>query len=402
MSATRARRLPVRPELAKLEEEVRDLARDGMPLNQAQLAVANSYEVGTWERLELACRLVEAIWSDDVETVRGLMLEHPFLLHESVLVRERNWGPPMSYAANLGRDRIIRTLHQMGATDQLHALDRAALQGQVGTARMLHELAGRPQPDSQALGGPAYTLSATGTALLLELGAPVVDDQGRGTAPVHAVLESDSRNPEAKHTILEMYARHGCPFPDTPMMALHRGRIDLLQAHLRRDPQLLSRVYTFAEIFPPELGCHDEDFPRTPLEGATLLHTCVEFDEMEIARWLLERGMDVDAPARTDGDGFGGHTALFNAVVCYANFWGNYRGGSDDSPFARLLLDHGANPNARASLRARYTINYQADNLTGTMEALDVTPIGWGRAFGYRLVVSEPAMRLVSEAGGLP
>ena len=290
----------------------------------------------------------------------------------------------------------------MGATDQLHALDRAALQGQVGTARMLHELAGRPQPDSQALGGPAYTLSATGTALLLELGAPVVDDQGRGTAPVHAVLESDSRNPEAKHTILEMYAQHGFPFPDTPMMALHRGRIDLLQAHLRRDPQLLSRVFTFAEIFPPELGCHDEDFPRTPLEGATLLHTCVEFDEMEIARWLLERGMDVDAPARTDGDGFGGHTALFNAVVCYANFWGNYRGGSDDSPFARLLVDHGANPNARASLRARYTINYQADNLTGTMEALDITPIGWGRAFGYRLVVSEPAMRLVSEAGGLP
>ena len=214
----------------------------------------------------LACRLVDAIWSDDVQMVRALMLEHPFLLHESALVRESNWGPPMSYAANLGRDRIIQMLHQMGASDQMHALDRATLQGQVDTARMLHELAGRPRPDSQALGGPAYTLSATGTALLLELGAPVVDDQGRGTAPVHVVLESDSRNPDAKHTILEMYAQHGCPFPDTPMMALHRGRIDLLEAHLRRDPQLLSRAFTFAEIFPPELGCHDEDFPRTTLD----------------------------------------------------------------------------------------------------------------------------------------
>ena len=396
------RRLPVHPRLAQLEQEAADLVVAGAPagLDSAKLSIARDYGAHDWHRLELACRLVDAIWADDLETVQALMRQHPELLHEDTLVRKSNWVRPMSYAANLGRDRIIAFLHDLGATDHEFALDRAVLQGRIATARMLHESAGRPAPNAEALGSPAYTLSVPGTEFLLELGAPVVDANGRGTAPVHLVLESDSRNPEAKHAILEMYAQHGYPFPDTPMMALHRGRVDLLEAHLRRDPLLLSRTFRFTDIFPPELGCHDEDFPRTTLDGVTLLHACVDFAELEIARWLLDRGMNVDSPAATDADGFGGHTALFHAVVCYANFWGNHHGGLDDAPFASLLLERGADPNARASLRATYTINYQVDNLPGSIEARDVTPVGWGRVFGYRMVVSEAAMRLIEERGG--
>jgi hypothetical protein len=36
-------------------------------------------------------------------------------------------------------------------------------------------------------------------------------------------------------------------------MALHRGRIDLLQAHLERDPALLTRTFRVTAVFPPEL-----------------------------------------------------------------------------------------------------------------------------------------------------
>jgi hypothetical protein len=43
---------------------------------------------------------------------------------------------------------------------------------------------------------------------------------------VETVIQTDGRNPEAKHAILEMYALHGLALPDTPPMALHRGRID--------------------------------------------------------------------------------------------------------------------------------------------------------------------------------
>ena len=116
------------------------------------------------------------------------------------------------------------------------------------------------------------------------------------------VLETDSRNPSAKHDILEIYAQHGLTLPDTPTMALHRGRIDLLGEHLRRDPKMLRRTFSHEEIYPPEMGCHDEVLAThgTPLAGTTLLHMCVDYDEMEIARWLLDRGMDVDAKAAVD------------------------------------------------------------------------------------------------------
>ena len=421
-----ARRLPVRPDLDQLKHQAKDLlraVRRGDPpaladlrqyhpappdpaavrLADAQLVLARSYDAPSWPRLVVACRLIDAIWRDDVDAVRTLVTRNPRLLHEHAGIRNSNWGPPLSYAANLGRDRIIELLHSLGATDLEHAISRAVLQGRIGTARKLHMMLGAPRPPAGSFGGPAYTLSASGTALLFELGAELRDAEGRPDAPVDVVLESDSRHPAAKHEILALYAAHGFPLPDTPMMALHRGRLDLLAAHLERDPALLRRTFAYAEIFPPELNCHAEEaLPRTTLAGATLLHVCVEFDELDIARWLLERGMAADARAAVDGGGFGGHTALFGAVVSYPHFWMNYTGGwagtrkPQDVPFARLLLDHGADPNARASLRER--VRTEAGWIV--REQRDMTPLAWGRVFHDRMVVSEPALRLIAERGG--
>ncbi len=421
-----ARRLPVRPNLEQLKHQAKDLLRDfraGHPeaveefrafhpeaiepasakLSDAQLVLARSYQAPTWTRLVQACRLVEAIWADELEAVREIIGKNPALLHESTLIRDSNWGPPLSYAANLGRDRIIGMLYEMGAGDLMHAIDRAALQSKIGTARMLHRMLGSPLPPEGALGGPAYTLSATGTALLLELGARVQDADGRRLAPVEVVLETDSRNPEAKHAILEMYVKHGLHLPDTPTMALHRGRMDLLEEHLRRDPSLLRRAFSHQEIYPPELGCHDQVLATqgTPLAGTTLLHMCVDYDEMEIARWLLQRGADVNARAAVDADGFGGHTALFATVVSQPNFWMNYQGRPQAAPFAQLLLEHGADPNVRASLRKKLHPGYGPKyDVETTYEYRDVTPLGWGRQFHAKVFVSEPAMQLIAERGG--
>ena len=416
------RRLPVRPSLDQLKHQARDLLRairrgdpealaelkahhpeDTDPasakLADAQLVLARAYQAPSWPRLVLACRLIDAIWRDDVDTVRELVTKHPRLLREHATIRDSNWGPPLTYAANLGRDRIIRMLHKLGATDLESAIDRAALQGRIGTARMLHEMLGAPPPPPDALGGPAYTLSESGTALLFELGAKVYGEDGKRLAPADVVLETDSRKPGAKHDILEMYVRHGLELPDTPAMALHRGRIDLLEEHLRRDPALLRRTFSHEEIYPPELGCHDEVLAThgTPLAGATLLHMCVDYGEMEIARWLLERGMDVNARAAVDADGFGGHTALFATVVSQPNFWVNYGRQPDEAPFTRLLLDHGADPNARASLRKQLHPGYGPDTLH---EYRDVTPLSWGERFHNQIFVSREAMRLIAERGG--
>ncbi len=417
------RRLPVRPDLGQLKRQAKELLRSihagdasavaelrehhpddvdptSAKLADAQLVLARSYQASSWTRLGQAVELADAIWRDDIETVRALVMANPSLIHEHVLLRtDSHWGPPMTYAANLGRDRVIRMLHELGATDVTSAAARAALQGKVGTARMLYDMAGRPPIGEGALGGPAYTLSVEGTALLLSLGAPLCAGAG---CPAETVLQTDARKPEAKHAILELYERHGLALPDTPTMALHRGRTDLLERHLERDPGLLARRFTHREIYPAELGCGDpiDAVCGTPLDGTTLLHMCVEFGEMDIAQWLIARGADVNARAAVGASGFGGFTPLFNTVVSQTNFWMNYRKrGPFVAPFTELLLEHGAAPNVRASIWKRLGAGHDATKTRHDYR--DVTPLSWGRCFHQQIFVSEPAMRLIEAAGGI-
>jgi len=416
------KRLPVRPNLEQLKHQAKDLLRAirggdsealadlrefhpdkiepaNAKLADAQLILARNYGAPSWPRVVQACKLIDAIWRDDIDALREIVTRHPHLIHESALITDRNWGLPMSYAANLGRDAIIKMLYELGARDLEHALDGAALQSKIGTAKLLHELMGAPPPSASLLDGAAYTLSASGTAVLFELGVQLREVNGKRIAPVDVVLETDSRKPSEKHAILEMYVKHGVELPDTPPMALHRGRIDLLEEHLHRDPNLLARTFTHQEIFPPKMGCHDEVQAThgTPLAGATLLHMAVDYDEMEIVRWLLAKGMNVEARAAIDREGFGGHTALFATVVSQPNFWMNHNDLPKVAPFTELLLAHGANPNARASLRKQLHPGYGEEPMR---EYRDVTPLSWGRRFHRKVFVSEPAMKLIAERGG--
>jgi hypothetical protein len=408
------RHFPVRPDLDQLKHQAKDLLRAvrrgdasavaelqkhhprriapaDAKLADAQLALARSYGLPSWPRLALACRMTDAIWRDDAGGVRRLVMRHPRLLHEDARGVKGNWGPPMSYAANLGRDRIIEMLRELGAADVQHAFERACLQGQLDTARRLHAMGGRPVAGSVM--GPCETQSGSGLALLLELGAELADKTGDPLAPVAMVLGTYARNPEGKHRCLEIAAERGIALPDTAPMAVHRGRIDLLEAHLRRDPGLLARTYSLDEIYPLELGCHpDWRLHGTPLAGATLLHLCVDNDELDLARWLLDRGADANAKAAIDADGFGGHTPLFDCVVSQPCRVGLRR----DDAFARLLLDRGADPNARASLRKQMQ-DTEDDSM---YEYHDVTPLSWGERFRHREWVSAAVMRLIAERGG--
>jgi hypothetical protein len=194
----RVRRLPVRPDLEQLHRQAKELLRgiragdadaiaelrehhpesidpSSAKLADAQLALARSYSASSWTRLVHAVELAEAIWRDDSDEVLALITRNSDLIHEHVLIRtDSNCGPPMTYAANLGRDRLIRLLHGHGAKDLESAAGRAALQGKPDTVRMIYDLAGRPSLEKWTLAGPAYTLSVEGTAVLLTLGARVV------------------------------------------------------------------------------------------------------------------------------------------------------------------------------------------------------------------------------------
>jgi ankyrin repeat protein len=419
-----SRHFPVRPDLEQLKHQAKDLLHamrrgeaaaladlrefhpktldsETVKLADAQLVLARSYGITTWPRLVTSCRMIDAIWRGDVETVRAMVLHDPRLIDEDARAVKGNWGPPMSYAANLGQDAIIEMLRGLGASDMEFAFGRACLQGKIETARKLHAMMGSPRPADGSLDGPAYTLNVAGTELLLDLGARVQDEDGKLLAAVSTVLETDSRNPEAKHRILELYVEHGLTLPDTPTMALHRGRIDLLEEHLRRDPNLLQRTFAHEEIYPPQLECHDEVLAThgTPLAGTTLLHMCADYGEIEIARWLLDHGMNVDERARVDEAGFGGHTALFGTVVSQATFWMNHRRQVPDAPLTRMLLEHGADVNARASLRKQLHPGYE---IPGMHEYRDVTPLSWGERFVLRKLVNAAAMELIAERGGRP
>jgi len=184
------------------------------------------------------------------------------------------------------------------------------------------------------------------------------------------VLTIYSRNPAEKHACLSIFERLGYALPDTAIMALHRGRIDLLEQHLDRDHALLARRFPAAEIYPPGLGCVGPDLSGmcgTPIDGGTLLHLAIDFDEQEIFDWLLANGADVNAPATVDAAGFGGHTPLFNAVV------GSRRG----TAMGRALLARGADPARRASL-CKYLDWTESPRWH---EARAATPLEWGRTF---------------------
>ena len=318
------RHLPVRPNLTQLKHRAKDLLRDmkrarpNAKLAEAQFELARSYGIASWPRLVLACRMVDAIWRDDVR---------------------------MSASSSRSNQRC-------------YTKRRGAI---VWCAEALNDR------------GMAYAFEFAG-----EIG------QDERVAAAAMALETYSRYPQGKHRCLELLAEHGVTLPDTPPMALHRGRIDLLEAHLRRDPDLLTRTFAHTDIYPPSLRCHaDETLAATgmPLAGATLLHMCVDYDEIDIAQWLLDRGMPVDAKAAVDADGFGDHSALFGCVVTAP-------ATDHNASFARVLLERGADPNARASLRKE------------GREYRMVTPTSWGERFHDRDVVNEPATRVIAERGG--
>ena len=360
-------------------------------LSDAQLVIAREYGFSHWAELKeriashtLAGTLDRAIRADDREAVVRVLQANPQLL--DIPVRSGNWGPPMSHAANLGKLEIVQAIAALGARDFQHAFDRALLQGELACAGWLHQHGAKLVPG--IVMGACETLHPEGLSFLVELKAPFTNEQGDPLAPLALALETYCRNRAGKHAILEIFARQGYQFPDTPIMAFHRGQIDRLKTHLRDDPALLHRRFSCREIYPAELGCSPDGrsgMHGTPLEGTTLLHMAIDFEEHEIFDLLLEEGADPNARASIDAAGFGGHTPLFHAVVncgCVQ---------PDAVRFAQTLLHNGASPHVRATVR-KFLDWCEKPHWH---EAREVTPVEWARTFPEKRWVNEQALELV-------
>jgi hypothetical protein len=172
------------------------------------------------------------------------------------------------------------------------------------------------------------------------------------------------------------------------MMAFHRGDLGRLKEFLRRDAGLIGRRFSFTEIYPQELGCSDKGGMHwTPINGTTLLHLAIDFDDWEIFELLLAAGADVNARAQVDAEGFGGHTPIFNAVVSH---------GRRQGEMARRLLESGASVTAQASLRKFLD---WCDTPRWHV-ARDVTPAEWARTFPDQGWVNDEALSAIEKAVG--
>ncbi len=401
--------LPEHPDLRHLKDQARDLLKAGRAtsLAKAQFQVARQYGFASWPKLkahvdslQTTGQLKQAIDANDIDRVKELMTRHPEL-HRAPLGYGQNG--PLTWVAECrvprvppGETRLAMARWMIENGSDVHQggdgpLMRAALDD--SRIPMMELLVAHGADVNAVWGGhypvilgPCETYAPRALKWLLDRGADL-HAAAKYSSPVGMIVCIYSRNAGGKHACLEIVSESGFTLPDTPVMALHRGRLDLLQEHLDRDPPLLDRRFTFGEAFAVETeGEPGDAYPATPVSGVTLLHLALEFDDIDVARWLIERGADVNARATGDG-----HTPLFHTVVNLASGMGHY----DDSK-ARLLLDHGADPNARASFPPEATFHSEA----ATEPLHDVTPVGYARRYPDRRFLNEAAIAAIVERGG--
>jgi ankyrin repeat protein len=409
------RPLPDRPDLRHLKDQAKDLLRAGQAtsLAKAQFQIARQYGFASWpklkahvESLQTVGQLKQAIDTNDLERVKELMIRYSEL-HRAPLGYGQNG--PLTWVAECrvprvppGEPRLAMARWMIENGSDVHQggdgpLMRAALDD--SRIPMMELLVAHGADVNARWGGhypiicaPCETLAPGALRWLLDHGAdPHAASRDYGS-PLSMLVGTYSRNARGKNACLEILGTAGFALPDTPVMALHRGRLDLLQEHLDRDPSLLDRRFTYGEVFAAESeGEPGDSYPATPVSGVTLLHLALEFDDIDVARWLIERGADVNARANVGGDGAGGHTPLFHTVVSLAAAM-----GADDDSKARLLLDHGADPNARATFLqdAEFHGNAPTDALH------DVTPVGYARRHPDQRCVNAPAISAIVERGG--
>jgi len=229
--------------------------------------------------------------------------------------------PPLFLAASSGDTETVRGLLPEENEFILNqALAQAAALSHFDTADVLREAGADPNGEFNSLYGTVLFpsceyMNPEGISYLLKYEANPAREVVRVDGPRNAlqhVLHSHHPSPH-KQRCIQLLLQAGAPDPEDAPFAIHLGSLDRLTRLLDDDPELLHQPLT-------------ETYGRFPLEGATLLHMAVEYNQLSMAQELLDRGLSIDIKAKdlpattgtspvwpTDLISLGGQTALFHA-----------------------------------------------------------------------------------------
>lgn len=186
--------------------------------------------------------------------------------------------------------------------------------------------------------------------------ATLIDRGVNVQLPIYGVLPVDH--------LLEMYTRSD-QFADCVRLFLSRGAEiadDRLVPVLRNDPEeLRALIARDASLVHHRVSLRSA---FTSLTGATLLHVAAEYGHAAVAQVLIEHGADVNARAAFDAYGLNGQTPIFHTVNSNANRSQN---------LMKLLLAAGADP----SLRLEGVVWGRGFAWETTL--IDVTPISYAQ-----------------------
>ena len=375
------RPLPDRPNLRHLKDQAWELLKAGnaSSLSDAQFQIARLYGFASWPRLkdhvdslEEIGELKHALDTNDFEGMRTLMVRNPEL-HRAPLGYGKDgpltwvaecrvpWEPP-------GATRLAMAQWMIDMGSDVHQggdgpLMRAAL---VDHRIPMMELLVRNGADVNAewhghfpiLFAPCETVEPLALRWLLEHGADPHLPLLRGhDSPLDYVIGTYSRSSQLLPCI-DLLVSAGCETRRKvpAMLALLRGRMDLLAAQVEADPSLVNRRF-------PEFDFGSTASRRLRLTGGTLLHLAAEYGNMGAARLLFESGADVNARAEMRESGVGGQTPIFHAASQFHDF---------GLAITKYLVESGAD----LSIRVRLPGHYERPD-----EFVDCTPLGYARLF---------------------
>jgi hypothetical protein len=117
---------------------------------------------------------------------------------------------------------------------------------------------------------------------------------------IYELLSEYTRGSRFKDCV-KAFVDAGLKFDDTDLLATLLNDAVMLEEEIKKDKTIISKRVSFRAAY-------------TPLEKATLLHVCAEFNHVACAELLVKHGADVNATAGTDEYGFGAQTAIFHTV----------------------------------------------------------------------------------------